>query len=194
MCCATIVTIQGREIEKQTNPLKGIRNIDFYGIDFSKAKTYGAAESSEQFSTAFKAINMLLINEKSKYDLGRYLFQDDVALHLKHLNSTHDFVASQSDISTEENKYQLDQTAVEELIKGYEVESKYEIGSVLIAELLNKQGGYATYYFAFFDNKTKDIIAIYPMKCKARGFGLRNFWARSAFEAIVGIDKKINDK
>ena len=53
--------------------LKEIKNVNFYGVDFSLAKVYGAAETSEQFKKAFDGINFLFISEEYIFDFHEQL-------------------------------------------------------------------------------------------------------------------------
>lgn len=191
-CLCNFGMSQNNADQGNVDLLNDVRNIDFYGVDFSLAKVMGADESLAKFAEAFEAINLLLINEQSKYNLEKFLNKDNVALHLKHLNKSYAKVAADEDFKIYNDEYKIDIEDVKTQIQGYkDVDYKYEVGAVLIAELLNKSKGYATYYFAFFDNKTKEIIAIYPMKCKIGGFGLRNFWASSVLEAMKGLKKQM---
>ena len=177
--------------QEKINLRKDVDNLDFYGVDFSLVKVVGAGETETQFAKAFEAINTLLVDEKNKYNLEKFLSKDDVALHLKHLKGSYDEIASMDNLKVDDDDYMIDITTIDKQVQSYKVDSKYEIGAVLIAELLNKSDGYAKYYLIFFNNKTKDIIETYPMKCKIGGFGLRNFWAKSVYNALDKAKKEM---
>ena len=51
------------------NFLKEVESINFYGVDYSAAKVFGAAETPAQFKVAFDGINRLFITEAKKYDV-----------------------------------------------------------------------------------------------------------------------------
>ena len=53
--------------------LKDISSVTFYGIDFTRAKVYGAKEGPMQFKYTFDDINKLFITEPKKYDIGKRL-------------------------------------------------------------------------------------------------------------------------
>lgn len=165
---------------------KDVENLDFYGVDFSKAKVFGAQESVLQFIDAFKGINRLFISERSKYNLPKFLYKDKVAVHIDHLEDSYKQINADS-LHTNSDDHTIDLEDIKSMVKGYNVESKYKIGVVLISELLNKADGYATYHLTFFDNKTKEVISVYPMSCKVGGFGLRNFWAKSVYVALSSV-------
>ena len=53
------------------NFLKEVESINFYGVDYSAAKVFGAAETPAQFKVAFDGINRLFITEAKKYDVSK---------------------------------------------------------------------------------------------------------------------------
>lgn len=175
--------------ESQIDLIKDVSNIDFYGVDFSIAKVYGAKESTAQFTAAFEGINTLLVDERSKYDIEKFLRKDNVILHLDHLKNTYANILTDNNLMTSDKTYEISGAEVKTLIDGYNVDYKYEIGAVLIGELLNKSNGYGTYCLAFFYNNNKNIIAIYQIKGEVGGFGLRNFWAKSVLTTLEKAKK-----
>ena len=54
----------------------------------------------------------------------------------------------------------------------------------MVAMLLNKADARATYQIVFFNTKTREILT----NGKARGFGLRNYWAGSVHSAMKKLD------
>ena len=95
------------------NFLKEAESLNFYGVDYSAAKVFGAAETPAEFKVAF--------------------------------------------------------------------------GLVIIAKLLNKAEAYGSYQVVFFNTDTKEIIQDWATGGKARGFGLRNYWAGSIYKVINNL-------
>ena len=125
--------------------LKDISSVTFYGIDFTRAKVYGAKEGPMQFKYTFDDINKLFITEPKKYDIGKRL---GVNVEVSSLNSR----------------------------------------LIMVAMLLNKADARATYQIVFFNTKTREILYSAPTNGKARGFGLRNYWAGSVHSAMKKLD------
>lgn len=151
-----------------------------YGIDFSHAKVYAAEESVEQFAQAFEAINMLIATEPEKYDFSR-VFDKRVEVVLEpmmEILSTCDY-SDLKTLSTVSNDVEC-----VEIIKHYVLPQTEGVGVVLIAKMLNKPQGNATYDLITFDIATREILTRKEVKGKAGGFGLRNFWARSVYNVI----------
>lgn len=164
---------------------KDVASVDFYGVDFTKAKTIGTDESVEQFVKAFTAINQLFITESSKYNVEKYFNKAFCNLMAVRLAKVYTNFVEASDLIPENFNYYLSMDDIKNQVKTYDTTaSRSDVGLVLIAEQLNKKKGYASYYITFFDTKTKDILAVYPVKGDVGGFGLRNFWARSVYESF----------
>ena len=190
MCTLNIGAFaQSENLHNLTNPQKDLYNevndIDFYGVDYSHARTIGATESTEKFVTAFIEINKLFISESSKYNVYKYFNKNNVTMHIENMCEKQNEITGT--ISTDNDNYKLDFATIKNMVYGYDVDYQHNIGVVIIAEKLNKTEATATYYVVYFDNMSKDIIAIYPNKEKTKGFGLRNYWARSVYETLHSI-------
>ena len=93
------------------------------------------------------------------------------------------------EIMTTNSGYTLDEKQIEEVIKTLPILSQEEkTGLIMIAMLLNKADARATYQIVFFNTKTREILYSAPTNGKARGFGLRNYWAGSVHSAMKKLD------
>ena len=159
--------------------LKDISSVTFYGIDFTRAKVYGAKEGPMQFKYTFDDINKLFITEPKKYDIGKRLGVNVEVTSLEAVNDANKTISG----------YTLDEKQIEEVIKTLPILSQEEkTGLIMIAMLLNKADARATYQIVFFNTKTREILYSAPTNGKARGFGLRNYWAGSVHSAMKKLD------
>lgn len=151
-----------------------------YGVDFSQARIYAAAESVEQFSQAFESINLLLATESEKYDFSLMLGRRaTLALDpMMKLLSACDY----ANLKVYQKEFpEIDYAAC---VKNYDLSQEEGIGVVLIAKLLDKPGACAYYALIQFDIATREIISQQDVVGQARGFGLRNFWAGSIYQIL----------
>lgn len=168
--------------------LKELSSVTFYGIDFTRAKVYGAKEGAMQFKYTFDDINKLFITEPKKYDIGKRLGVDVEVTSLEAVNDANKNIHP-DDIMTTSSEYTLNEKQIEDVIKALPILSQEEkTGLVMVAMLLNKPEARATYQIVFFNTKTREILYSAPTNGKAQGFGLRNYWAGSVHSAI----KKLN--
>lgn len=154
-----------------------------YGIDYSYAKVYAADESVEQFAAAFESINMLIISEPDKYDFSRILGKRvNVVLEpvLKIVSS-----CDYADLKTLNNSYE--EPEYTEIVKNYELPQTEGLGCILVAKVLDKPMGKASYELITFDIATREILTEREVSGKAGGFGLRNYWAGSVYHVIKKV-------
>lgn len=163
--------------------VKKVREIDYYGIDYSLAKVYGATETPEQFKGLFNAVNELVIHEYKKFNIGHYFNKQAVEPLLEATVKKNDAIPTDQ-IFTRDRNYVLSQKQLADHIKEYDITPKYGVGMVIIAELLNKASNHGSYYVVFFDTLGKEILFSKHASGKPGGFGLRNYWAGSVFDIM----------
>lgn len=168
--------------------LKEIKNVNFYGVDFSLAKVYGAAETSEQFKKAFDGINFLFISEAKKYDIAKLLNKTVNKVELDIANQLNRQVKLDK-LMADNNYYSVDSKILSEHIKSLPIKDEKGVGLILVAQLLNKASNKGTFQVVYFDLVSRDILLNCPSEGKAKGFGLRNFWAASMYKALKEAKK-----
>ena len=83
--------------------------------------------------------------------------------------------------------YMLSEDQIKQIVNALPTQKKPGIGLVIIAKLLNKAEAYGSYQVVFFNTETKEIIQDWAIGGKARGFGLRNYWAGSIHKVIRNL-------
>lgn len=159
------------------------RTVNFYGVDFSRAKAYGAKETGAQFATAFVAINALVFKEWEKYNPEKFIDKNISIVDILATQELNEKV-NRRDIVTDSPSYILAESDISEMVKMYEIEESDGIGLVIICELLNKEKNMGNYTIVFFDIATREVLYNKFVTGKAKGIGLRNFWARSLLNAM----------
>lgn len=164
----------------QISSAQSSNNVFVYGVDFTHAKAYAVSETPEQFSKAFEGINLLIITEPEKYDFSQ-VFGARVTVEIEpmvKLTEAHDF----ADLKTLSHTY--DEPDYAAIVKSYTLPQTEGTGTILVAKMLDKPNATATYEFITFDIATREIIIQKEVVTKALGFGLRNYWARTVYNAI----------
>lgn len=159
-------------------------DVTFFGTDFSLAKVYGSTNLASQFQDAFKGINALFLSEPKKYNPDKLL---GVPVNKIDLNPV-DIRIRNMDLSNllldGYGGYELTDQQIEQAIKALQIEAHEGTGAIVVAEVLNKASNQGTFKVVFFDIATRDVLEVREGKGKARGFGLRNFWAYSMLGAM----------
>lgn len=160
----------------------------FYGVDYSMVKVYGASESAGDFVEAFNGINGLLITENKKYNPEKAFKATKMTLSLSMVRDLIDNI-DKKELIVDSNDYLLTREEIEKHIRKYKTGNDNGVGSVLVADLLDKSKNKATYHAVVFDIKTKKVLSVKEVSGDAKGFGLRNFWARTVHNAFNKLAK-----
>ena len=167
--------------------LKDIDKLTFFGVDFSMAKVYGADETAEQFKDAFYGINTLFQREPKKYDTAK-AFDAVVTTDLETSRNLIEQI-KKADLFASDDSYELTDEEIADHIRQFNTGNANGYGAVFIAGLLNKGKTQATYNVVVFDIASKDIILNRQFTERARGFGLRNYWAYSVYKTLNKVKK-----
>ena len=156
---------------------KGSEPVYVYGVDYTSVKVFGADETINQFANAFEGINNLFIKESQKYDFSDVVGENNKLKLEMILDLTKEF--DFSDIKTLDKE--IEHINLSEKIKDYNLKETEGTGLIIIASLLDKSENKGTYKVVLFDIATREILKEGEFVGKAKGFGLRNYWARSIY-------------
>lgn len=169
--------------------LEGIGEFTFFGVDFSHVQVFAAEETPSEFVKAFEGINNLFLTEPDKYvallerRLQRPVSCVDIRPAVEQLQKIDlenlKTLRTVSNFTGEEMSQMVRDLPIEEDLSG--------TGLVILANCLDKSRPAGHFVFVFFDIDTRDIITAWNSYGEARGFGLRNYWARSVYKAISYI-------
>lgn len=85
----------------------------------------------------------------------------------------------------------IEEIMIQEIVDGYDIPDELSgIGLALIAESYSKPNAQGAYFATFFDIETKKVLITERMLGKAKGFGLRNYWASSYLRVLQEVGKK----
>lgn len=171
----------------------GSEEITWLGLDFSQVHFIGEAaqwqdvgdiNNDELRDKYFVAWNDLFINEQSKYDVAGAVGRSEVSYATEVTEKsnnklTRDFFSSNG------NDYQLlDEQKVQKLVSKYNFQGKSGIGMMFFVEGMSKGKAEASMWVTFVDMKAKKVLLTKRMEEKARGFGFRNYWAKTFYLAL----------
>jgi hypothetical protein len=175
------ISILGFAQKKQGQPLPAIQ---FYGIDFSQVNVIGSEETADKFIKAFSGINQLLVNEAKKYDMGKTVKANITQTTIDIANKGVENLANVNFINAPNKEINISN-----VIKPYC--GNDETGLVIIAKELNKSTNTGTFIYVFFNGKTQEITKQETISGKAKGFGLRNFWAGALYDSMDNYAKML---
>ena len=173
--------------QKKSSPLAGLGSMTFYGIDFSKGRVYGAADEPEKLRKAFGDINMLFIMEPEKYDVAKFVGKPMNDIRIDAVTNMNDTIPLDS-IKTVVKGHTISDSTIAQTVKDLcIVNYNHGTGLVMIMETLDKPGELGTFIFVLFDIDTRKVISHWTLSGTPAGFGVRNYWAHSVYEALEKV-------
>lgn len=166
-----------------------IKDVTFFGVDFSLAKSYGTAETISQFTEAFQRINGLFITEAQKYDVAKYFKKNVTETAVRQLEDVNQNIDKDTFFANS-GTYEISEKELAEEIKSLPLNEAKGTGLIFVAELLNKPNNQGTYHIVFFDIASREILDTWKASGKAKGFGLRNYWAGSIYDIMQNLKMK----
>lgn len=168
--------------------------ITWLGLDFTEARFIGDRERLGSHSDVLRlmeAINQLVINEPTKYDVAAAIKRPKVETAIN-VTSNHNAQLDVSELLSDQAKdYQrLRPSDIQQIISDYNFEGVSGIGLMFNVEAFSKPDESASIWVTFINLDTKEVLWTQRMLGKPGGFGLRNFWGRSVYSIINDIKKK----
>lgn len=167
--------------------------ITWFGIDYTECYFLNPIDfpSRDDLKNKLQAWNDLVLNEREKY-ITKTLKGKSVKYAKNAVNERNETVKIKdkiTDDNTKSNHLKSDQ--IQGMINSYNIEDGLSgTGLVLIAESYDKPTEHGNYYVTFFDIATKKVFITEPISGKAKGFGLRNYWAGSIYKVLQQVGKK----
>ncbi len=159
------------------------RNVNYYGVDFSKTKVFAAAETGYEFKTAFIRINSLVISEWAKYNPGYFLRKRIEVRDISPTAARNEEI-DPSEINIHSSGYAVNDDDIAEMVLGYDIAEEEGTGLVIVGTLLDKSLAAGNFVVVYFDIASREVLACTPISGRARGFGLRNHWAGALYSAL----------
>lgn len=169
-------------------------SVSYLGIDFSHVKLIGNfsefAEAGRKNVMEIRDIyfprwNMVVVNERDKYDLAGMLRKSDIYYDIDMMS----VINSQTRLDEMEamNSVNFSDEDIASFISQYDLSGKNGIGIVFIAECLNKSAEVGIFHFVAFDMKSSKVLFHRRLHGDPNGFGLRNYWINSLYHIINNI-------
>lgn len=168
-------------------------DITWFGIDYTQCYFLTPIDfpNVSDLKSKLDSWNDLVLYEREKY-IEKTLPGKNVEFEIDAVserNTTIDVKSRLTEDKSKSNHLKTDQ--IQGIINEYNIESGLEgTALVLIAESYDKLGEHGNYYVTFFDLNTKKVYATERISGKAKGFGLRNYWAGSFYNVLKQVGKK----
>lgn len=157
------------------------------GVDFSLAKFVGPSQDMklEIVERDVPNWNALLELEKNKYDVGKFTDKGKVKYDLN-IASTHNDALDFSDAVTTKSGAQkpLTTAEIQTLMSTYDFGEASGLAMIMVVESFNKYKEEGIIWVTFVNAGSKSIIFSERVIAKPGGFGFKNYWAKTIFNAL----------
>ena len=171
---------------------QGSDGIIFFGVDFTKARlvgTEGFTNPQHLQSSYLRQWNNLIENESEKYDLSKALGESDIVYFQDVVNDRNDEIDPDVLVTNKSHKTTKEDVQAVVSALGNEEHSS-GTGAIIVIESFDKHKVLGTMWLTTFDIATLEVIKTKKMSAKPRGFGVRNFWARTIFLVLDRADEE----
>lgn len=167
--------------------------ITWFGIDYTQCYFLNPIDfpSRVDLKNKLKAWNDLVVYEQEKF-IVKTLPGKHVEFETGVVEERNNSIEIKSKITEDGFKSShLQSDKIQAIINSYNIKDGLTgTGLVLIAESYSKPNEQGAYYVTFFDIETKKVFVTERMVGKAKGFGLRNYWANSYYKVLQEVGKK----
>jgi hypothetical protein len=147
--------------------------------------------SVSDLESKLDAWNNLVLVEREKF-IEKTLKGKDVTYFIEMVGDLNEEVDVKSRLTNDGfMSTHMDAGMVQGMVDAYNIPDELSgIGLILIAESYSKPNTQGAYFVTFFDIDSKKVLVTERMLGKARGFGLRNYWANSYYTVLQQVGKK----
>lgn len=155
----------------------------WFGIDFTGARFTSVTDDPDVIVGQYlNAINALILQESAKFDIKKYFKKTGVVNNIETATERNSKIDPGKLVISQE--FQITTDDVSRIISSYRNDDNSGTGLIFVAENLNKITQTGSYYVCFFDIASHEIIDCRKITGKAAGFGFRNYWAGSVYNAM----------
>ncbi len=163
--------------------------LTFLGLDFGLARMIGSHGFNNPTAIRdrlFYSWNLILHNEKSKYDVQSNLGVPNYRTLFDWNASRNRFVRIETLVT--DSPHFLSELQVIDYVANYYNDIPADgIGLTFIVESFNKLEETAYIWPTFFDIASKKVIFTTRMAGRSGGLGIRNHWANAVHKVILGL-------
>jgi hypothetical protein len=179
----------------QSSAVSNAKDWTWLGIDYTHCYFITSIDfiDPDDLLSKTKAWNNLVYAEREKY-IEKTIENKNVTFSTDLIKARNIKIDMKAKITDDVSLYKhLDQAQIDDIIKSYKIPDDLSgVGLVLIAESYSKPEEAGAYFVTFLDLDTKKVLSTERMSGKAKGFGLRNYWANSFYRVLKEIGEEYN--
>jgi len=194
MLLAVLVISAGLNAQS-SNDIRNASEWTWFGIDYTNCYFLAKMDfpSVSDLESKFSAWNKLALLEREKF-FDKTLPGKDINYYIEMVETINSNIDGKSRLSDDGFlSTHMEEIQIQEIVSSYDLPADLSgIGLVFIAESYSKPNVQGAYYVTFFDISSRKVISTKRMLGKAKGFGMRNYWANSYYMVLKDLGKLYN--
>jgi hypothetical protein len=165
--------------------------VKFLGIDFSGAYLVAPKDTwqVDAVEAWMQSVNDLMLQEPAKFRVANAIGRTSVENHIEIANARNALLNTEELLVFDnQNLNLLKEKDIALIINEYDFKGLSGIGVMFNVESFNKFTGFGNVWVTFINLNTRQVLFTELMQGRARGFGLRNYWAYTIFEIIKKME------
>jgi hypothetical protein len=166
--------------------------VTWYGIDFSEARYFGdpGTVDSREMISLFSAINLLMVSEPEKYQIGKFFSKKQVLPSLSMIDAHNKRIDPERIMSLDFSEYnRMDVEFIKKMVSRLDFGKDKGLGLMFIMEGMNKTKKEAAMWVTYVNVEKNEVIFTARLTGDPGGFGFRNYWASSILEVMERVYK-----
>jgi len=170
-------------------------NVTYLGLDFTHARMvdkYAFADAENVQGTLLYQWNHMVTSEPDKYDVPKYFGKPTLVINLKIMDDRN----SKVDASTliQDEYYTLKRNEVPQIVSTIDFGELEGLAVFFLVGSYNKVILNGAYFLVVYDIDNSEILYVKNYTAKPKGFGLRNFWAKTYYIILKQVHSDWKNK
>jgi len=191
MLLAAIIVSAGLNAQSSSD-IRNASEWTWLGIDYTNCYFLTKMDfpSVSDLESKISAWNNLVLLEREKF-VVKTLVGKNIIYYIDMVQTINSDIDVKSRLTDDGfQSTHIEEVQIQEIVGSYDLPADMSgIGLVFIAESYSKPNVQGAYYVTFFDISSKKVLSTTRMLGKAKGFGMRNYWANSYYLVLKNLGK-----
>ena len=160
-------------------------DVTYLGLDFTHARmvdTYAFPDAQNLQGTLLYQWNHMVTSEPDKYNIPKYFGKPTIVVNLDIMDERNRNIDASTLI--QENPYTFNQDEIPQIVKTIDFGDIKGLAMFYVVVSYNKVALIGSYYLVLYDIDNSEILFVKSYNAKPKGFGLRNFWAKTYYKVL----------
>jgi hypothetical protein len=132
----------------------------------------------------------MVTSEPDKYDITKFFKKPSIVINLDIMDERNGNIDASTLI--QDNSYKFQEGDITEIVSAIDFGDLNGLAMFYVVMSYNKVDLKGYYYLVLYDIDNSELLFVKPYNAKPKGFGLRNFWAKTYHLVLKEASSDIN--